>query len=91
MFDATYDYHTLGLVEPNQINYLCDRFLSESYAEGHKYLLIITGKGISQGQNAGLVKKNVFTNLKKNKLVKKFSEAKPQWGGSGAFEVWLKA
>ena len=91
MFDDTFDFHNLGLLEPNQIKYYCETFIKDSFDQGNNYLLIITGKGIAKGQSSGLVKKTVLMTLKQNKYIRKFKEAKTAFGGSGAFEIWLKA
>jgi len=90
MFDATFDFHNLGLMEPNQIQYYCEKFLSDSYSQGNNYLLIITGNGNTTSNSVSMVKRIVLFTLKQNKLVKKFGQAQAQWGGSGAFEIWLK-
>jgi DNA-nicking Smr family endonuclease len=91
MFDDTLDFHNFGLLEPNQIKYYFENFIDNSIIQGNKYLLIITGKGEGQKSPHGMVKNNVKQLLHKSKKVLKYREAEEQWGGSGAFEVWLKS
>ena len=90
MFDDTLDFHNLGLLEPNQIKYHFDSFIENSFSQGSNYLLIVTGKGDPQNNSRGLVKKVVSQLLKTNKHILKYKQADDSWGGSGAFEIWLK-
>jgi len=90
MFDDTFDFHNLGILEPNQIKYYFDTFIKNSFTQGNKYLLIVTGKGKSSEGPQGMVNKIVTQLLIKNRYILKFKQADEQYGGSGAFEVWLK-
>jgi DNA-nicking Smr family endonuclease len=90
MFDDKIDFHNYGLIEPNQIKFYFENFIEDSYIQKNKFLLIITGKGESKMSRHGLVKKTVLQLIKSNKRILKFTQADDQWGGNGAFEVWLK-
>ena len=87
IFDDTFDFHNEGLLEPNQIFYILEKFINDSHDQNNSHLLIITGKADT---GSGLVKRTVLSSLKKIKMVKKFRIAFAEDGGSGAVEVWLK-
>ena len=90
MIDNTFDFHNLGILEPNQIKFYFDNFIKNSYAQRNKHLLIVTGKGESVKSSRGIVKKIVSQLLIKNRCILKYKQAEGHLGGSGAFEVWLK-
>ena len=90
MFDDTFDFHNLGIIEPNQIKFYFEKFIEDSLVQGNKYLLVVTGKGKLFGNSQGMVNKIVSQLLKNNQHVLKYEQADEHYGGSGAFEVWLK-
>lgn len=90
MFDDTFDFHNLGLIEPNQIRFYFEKFIEDSFTQENKHILIVTGKGITSNNPRGIVKEVVTQLLKSNHRILKSKEADEHYGGSGAFEVWLK-
>lgn len=83
IYEDKIDFHEYGLLEKNQIQFFTDKFIQDSYSQGLKKILIITGKG-------AIVRPCVENTLRNHKLIKKYSRALEENGGSGAFEVWLK-
>lgn len=90
MYDDTLDFHNLGVIEPNQIKFYFENFIENSFLQRNIHLLIVTGKGQSSNSPQGMVKKIVTQLLKSNQHILKYKQAEEQYGGSGAFEVWLK-
>jgi DNA-nicking Smr family endonuclease len=81
--DATLDYHDRGSMSKYKIEKLLEDFLIESYSEGLKKLLVITGQG-------KVVRPIVRRFLDKSDYIEKFKKAGYFNGQSGAFEVSLK-
>ncbi len=93
------DLHGYSLEEANKI---IENFISASYVEGAKKLIIITGKGLhSENEKNPYVSKDlsilkysvpefIMGNKKLMRLIIKLEDAKIEDGGSGAFYVYLK-
>lgn len=83
---ATLDLHGF-LVDQAQI--ALSKFIMESMAKNHRYLLIIHGKGRNHGQ-LSVLKSFVNHWLKQTPDVLAFHSAQPYQGGTGAVYVLLK-
>jgi len=84
--EAQFDFHPLGVLTVEEIEFYLDKFLEEQKALGHIKLLIITGKGrVVRPVVARLLEGLV----KRKKLVKEFHSAGYFNGQEGAFEVEL--
>ena len=93
------DLHGYSLEKANKI---IENFISASYIEGAKKLIIITGKGLhSENEKNPYVSKDlsilkysvpefIMGNKKLMRLIVKLEDAKIEDGGSGAFYVYLK-
>jgi len=79
---AELDYHELGLLTAYDIEKILSEFLEDSYIQGLKNVLVITGKGQT-------VKPLVSKLLPKNKYVESFKIAGYFNGQEGAIEVTL--
>lgn len=65
-------------------------FLAHSSEEGHRCVLIIHGKGRSEGREMGVIKENLPRFLSEQPQVLAFHTAQTKDGGSGACYVLLK-
>ena len=95
----TYDFHGFSLDEANEA---IEKIINESYQNGIRKLIIITGKGIhSENENdpyrskdLGILKYSLPEYIKNNQELTKFinemKEASIEDGGSGAFYIFLK-
>lgn len=81
--EATFDYHTAGVLSPYEIERYFDEFLLDCDVLGYRRVLIITGKG-------QVVKPLVSRLLKLSKKVESYKIAGYFNGQDGAFEVILK-
>jgi len=66
------------------------RFLNEAAGDGHRHVLVITGKGTAGG---GVIRREFpgwITSPPLNMLVIAYCQAQPKDGGSGAFYVNLR-
>ena len=87
--EAILDFHQLGILNHAQIEIAVEKFLEENYQLDKDYLLIITGQGINS--NRGSVIKPIAERvLRSSKFVVKFHSATAEYGGQGAFQVYLK-
>lgn len=80
--EATFDYHTFGVLSPYEIEKYFEDFLLDCEIMGCKRVLIITGKG-------QVVKPIVNRLLKHSKKVESYKTAGYFNGQEGAFEVIL--
>lgn len=87
--EAEIDFHGKGILYPEDIELLCDDFIEKSAKKGLKKVLIITGKGLHSSEGGPVVKPTVVQFLKRDGRVFRFTEARRDRGGSGAFEVEL--
>ena len=97
--DHKFDLHGYSLDEANN---KIESLINESYKNGVRKLVIITGKGLHSeneknpyvSKNLGILKFSVPDYIKKNaNLMSKISnitDAEIQDGGSGAFYIFLK-
>lgn len=65
-------------------------FIDSAYAEQKRCLLIIHGKGKSQGENRAILKSLVYDWLTDDARVLAFCSSKPKDGGTGSVYVQLK-
>lgn len=77
-----------GLTTPQAHDKLC-QFITQKVEAGHRYALIIHGKGSSKGE-APVLKNHVNHWLKQLPQVLAFHSAIARDGGNGALYVWLK-
>ncbi len=94
-----FDLHGFSLDEANT---KVENLINESYKNGVRKLIIITGKGLHSenekdpyvSKNLGILKFSVPDFIKKNtelmSKVSRIEDAKIQDGGSGAFYIFLK-
>ena len=94
-----YDFHGFSL---NEANEAIEKIINESYQNGIRKLIIITGKGIhSENENdpyrskdLGILKHSVPEYIKNNneliKYINEIKDADIEDGGSGAFYIFLK-
>lgn len=80
--EAQLDYHDLGILSVEEINYFLDKFIEEQVALGHTKVIIVTGKG-------KVVRPVVEKRLSKCKFISGFNSAGYFNGQEGAFEVEL--
>ena len=69
------------------------RFLERAYAEGKKTVLVITGKGLRQGGEVGVLRQAVPQWLNTEKArhwVHAFDHASPRDGGEGALYIVMR-
>lgn len=83
------DFHDRGKLYPEDIEEICDNFLTHCKRRKYKKVLIITGKGLHSSEGGPVVKPVVISFLKNDKRVFSFVEARRDRGGSGALEVEL--
>ena len=93
------DLHGFSLESANRV---IEEFINNSYQEGIKKIIVITGKGIrSKTENNPYLSKDlsilkysvpeyIKSNLNLMKKIKQIEEANIRDGGSGAFYVYLK-
>ena len=84
IIDAEIDLHDYDLKTPEEINYLVEKFITESYENDYKIIRIITGRGL-HSKNRQLVKPYTERLLKRNPKVDHY---RPDHS-LGAFEIWL--
>ncbi|MEE8563481.1 MAG: Smr/MutS family protein [Alphaproteobacteria bacterium] len=68
-------------------------FLKSSAAGGRRCVLVITGKGLSQGAGSGILRAEFPRWLNEpalRPLILSFAPAQPRDGGGGAFYVYLR-
>lgn len=95
--EARLDLHGLNRVAAYEA---LSRFITSSYHQGLRHVVVITGKGKSKAtsddwmsQGNGVLKQNVPLWLQENKIrsyILKVETAQPKDGGSGALYVYLK-
>tara|TARA_B100002019_G_C20856794_1_gene397301 strand:- start:101 stop:514 length:414 start_codon:yes stop_codon:yes gene_type:complete len=95
----TFDFHGFSLDEANET---IDGIIKESYSNGIRKLIIITGKGLHsenekdpyKSKKLGILKYSMPEYIKSNKELMKFineiKDADIEDGGSGAFYIFLK-
>ena len=93
------DLHGFSLENANKI---IKEFINNSYQEGIKKIIVVTGKGIRSktannpyvSRDLSILKYSVPEFIKSNsslmKKIKKISEANIEDGGSGAFYIYFK-
>lgn len=85
--EATLDLH--GMTQA-QAQPALSRFIKESYSQGFRCLLVITGKGQDgQGVLRQLLPEWLLSPIYENAILK-FVQARPQHGGTGAFYILLR-
>ena len=77
------NYHNLGVLTIYDIEKLLLEFIEDSYIQGYKYLLVITGKG-------KIIRPLVNKLLKFNEYVSQYNRAGHFNGQDGAIEITLK-
>ena len=87
--ESTLDFHTLGILTKDEVEYLALQFIQSSKQKGYKRILFITGKGIHSKDGEARIKPWLTSFLQKNIDVKKVFEARKDRGGGGALEVTL--
>ena len=88
--DARLDLHGMTQSRAHQALYL---FLQRSHSEGHAFVLVITGKGISGESERGVLRRQVphWLSLPEfRSLVVGFEEANIGHGGAGALYVRIR-
>ena len=95
----TFDFHGFSLDEANAT---INKLIKESYKNGVKKLVIVTGKGIHSdneknpysSKDLGILKYSIPEYIKNNselmKLINEIKDADIEDGGSGAFYIFLK-
>ena len=93
------DLHGFSLENANKI---IEEFINNSYQEGIKKIIVVTGKGIRSktannpylSRDLSILKHSVPEFIKSNsnlmKKIKQISEANIEDGGSGAFYIYFK-
>ena len=93
------DLHGFSLENANKI---IEEFINNSYQEGIKKIIVVTGKGTRSksvnnpylSRDLSILKHSVPEFIKSNsslmKKIKKISEANIEDGGSGAFYIYFK-
>ena len=93
------DLHGFSLSESNKI---VKKFVVESFDQGYKKLLIVTGKGLRSksydnpyiSENLSVLKNSVPEYIKNNEnlnsIISKIIQAGQQDGGEGAINIFLK-
>ncbi|MCB9988085.1 MAG: Smr/MutS family protein [Rhodospirillales bacterium] len=87
--DVRLDLHGM---KQDEAHAALDRFVMASYAQGQRCLLVITGKGRSQGSE-GVLRRRVPQWLSMapfSEIVLRVIPARPQHGGEGALYVLLR-
>ena len=87
---AELDFHKYNSLTPFDIEKICNEFIEESVKKNLDKILVITGKGLHSSFGIPVVKPTVVDVLKRNGKVFRFTEARRDRGGSGAFEVELR-
>lgn len=82
--DAEIDLHNLNLKTPEEIKYVVEKFLEESYQNDYKNIRIITGRGL-HSKYRQLVKPYTESTLKTNSRVDHYRID----ASLGAFEICL--
>ena len=95
----TFDFHGFSLDEANTT---IDKLIKESYKNGIKKLVVVTGKGIHSdneknpysSKDLGILKYSIPEYIKNNselmKLINEIKDANIEDGGGGAFYIFLK-
>ena len=95
----TFDFHGFSLDEANAT---INKLIQESYKNGVRKLVIVTGKGIHSdneknpysSKDLGILKYSIPEYIKNNselmKLIIEIKDADIEDGGSGAFYIFLK-
>ena len=94
-----FDFHGFSLDEANKT---INKLIKESYKNGVRKLVIVTGKGIHSdneknpysSKDLGILKYSIPEYIKNNselmKLINEIKDADIEDGGSGAFYIFLK-
>ena len=94
-----FDFHGFSLDEANKT---INKLIKDSYKNGVRKLVVVTGKGIHSdneknpytSKDFGILKYSMPEYIKKDpelmKLINEIKEADPADGGSGAFYIFLK-
>ena len=94
-----FDFHGFSLDKANKT---IEKLIKESYRDGIRKLIIVTGKGIHSdneknpytSKNLGILKYSLPDYIKNNpdlmELITEIKEADLEDGGSGAFYIFLK-
>ncbi len=94
-----FDFHGFSLDEANKT---IDKLIKESYRDGIRKLIIVTGKGIHSdnkknpysSKDLGILKYSLPEYIKNDselmKLINEIKDADIEDGGSGAFYIFLK-
>ena len=94
-----FDFHGFSLDKANKT---IDKIIKESYRDGIRKLIIVTGKGIHSdneknpytSKDLGILKHSLPDYIKNNpdlmELITEIKEADLEDGGSGAFYIFLK-
>jgi DNA-nicking Smr family endonuclease len=72
---------------------LLTNFINNSYIQGKRCLLVITGKGLKKDGSIGLIKQSLIDWLNNSSLKDKalaVTQASVKHGGDGAFYIYLK-
>ena len=97
--NKSFDLHGYSL---DEANIKISEFIKDSYEQGSKKLLIVTGKGIHSknekdpyiSKNLGILKYSVPEYIKNSNelmsLISEIKQADKEDGGSGAFYLYLK-
>tara|TARA_B100001989_G_scaffold171128_1_gene123529 strand:- start:1131 stop:1550 length:420 start_codon:yes stop_codon:yes gene_type:complete len=95
----TFDFHGFSLDEANTT---INKLIKESYKNGVRKLVVVTGKGIHSdneknpysSKDLGILKYSIPEYIKNNselmKLINEIKDADIEDGGSGAFYIFLK-
>jgi DNA-nicking Smr family endonuclease len=70
-----------------------ERFITESFAAGHRALLVVHGRGLNSKDNVPVLKERLKSWLARGRIgrvVLAFSSARPADGGTGALYVLLR-
>lgn len=97
LIQDTFDFHNRGILRPGQVRFMAEKFLIRCVRNDLRRVLIITGKGnhskMLSFQRVPMVKATVRNLLnefiQRRYLVESFSQAAPQHGGEGAYDVFL--
>ena len=95
----TFDFHGFSL---DKANTTINKLIKESYKNGIRKLIVVTGKGIHSdneknpysSKDFGILKHSIPEYIKNNselmKLINEIKDADIEDGGSGAFYIFLK-
>jgi DNA-nicking Smr family endonuclease len=89
--EAELDFHGKGVLYPEDIERICSEFLDKCIKKKMKRVLVITGKGLHSSEGGPVVKPVIVKFLNRDGRVFRFTEARRDRGGSGAFEVELNS